>query len=363
MATPAPAPPPPARAGVTGRSSRANDTAAQLRSGRNPIPGVASKPPFVGNTVAARPSATVGWPRQDWTSGLSRTPGGPFGQQGLPSRGPGVSSAGAFSAHPSMSTEYAAGWPSNYSIPHAKMTAASMTMAGQMKGKQKYMLVFTYRMSKERAGKRRIPESRRYTIANIVELNYILASLERLPATPDEVLSAGDAWEHWTVEGVVATEEGEDDDLLPPNNLHPERLFNTTVRGHTQTFSGWTGGVPAGTQVWLVLKKRPIDPQSPFVLSPDGGGVRTVAAQQRDDVTTRPFQLSFWADPQLDEPPDSELQYEDEFGRLHRGLAIFVGTAESSVQPSSLRYRPGEVESSISALLCQPMLWLFLDPS
>jgi hypothetical protein len=198
---------------------------------------------------------------------------------------------------------------------------------------------------------------------NIAEWNFIQAALERLPATPDQVRSADDVWQHWTVEGVVATEEGEDDDLLPANNLHPERLFNTTVRGYTQTFAGWTGGVPAGTHLWLVLKKRPIDPQSPFVLSPDAGGVRTVAAQQRDDVTTRPFQLSFWADAQLDAPPDSELQYEDEFGRVHRGLAIFVGTAESSVPASAQRHRPGEVESSVSALLCQPMLWIFLDPS
>ena len=331
--------------------------------GDNPIYEVARKPPPLGQNPPGNPASSEGRTKPD-SFRRGRIPiaaTGRSGKEGMPKRGSGLSDQGNFvTPSPTMSTDYSTGWPTNYQIPFAKI--ARKFKHPLMLSPQRDQLVITMREKQDPITKRTGMESRRYSILNIPAANFLLQQWEKMPTSEDEVLSARGLWKEWTIEGVVRTEEGQEEHMSK-DQVGRERIFNVTVKGYAYVHNGW-GNVRSGTRLWLVLKKRKPNEEikhSPFsnaTQNLDTSSVHTIGTKNK---TNRPFQLAFWADPKLDTPPDSVLQYEDEFGNRHRGLALYIGMVESPGMNNRDMRDLGQVDVNLDALIAQHKIWIFVD--
>lgn len=263
------------------------------------------------------------------------------------------------------------GWMTNWSAPWAKN--AKRFKHQLMDANQRYQLLITRREETPTgATMRRGEQSRRYVMLNIAAWNYFQAMREQMPASAATVPTAIDTWhgkagktDAWTVEGVVRYEEGDDDS----GNHWPrgytqgdERLFNCTVVGHQYTYNTWdTNKVETGTRLYLILKKGATRTNL------DDFSVHPARAMRRgrtdfrpdENITDRPFQLFFYADCRYDTPPQSALEYEDEFGNMHLGLAIYVGrVADSNVSMKTAR-ADSKPEMRVADILTKPMFYIF----
>jgi len=159
--------------------------------------------------------------------------------------------------------------------------------------------------------------------------NAILAQ-EAMPRNEDEVQTAEDVLNEWTVAGFALSEEGERQGERG-NEQYRTRLVNPAIRGSCDAHDIWSGNevVDKTTKLWLIIKKMPnaLD----YVLDADGEHRRTFCSQEiakdanDEGVTPIPFQFVPWASPVLGSPPVDVLEYKDEFGNKALGRAICVG--------------------------------------
>ncbi len=334
--------------------------------GGNPIAAVTKQPPQLGLRLPGNPGSKEGFVRPSWfaagTSAGRRFAEGRLGSAGplKPSRQGLPAAISQMAASPEMSTDYAFGWPTNYIVPYSKIVRNYKLPL--LTAPQKHMLMIGKQELRE-PGYTRKGEERRYTLLNIPAWNYLQARTERMPSSPEEVVGAEQVWRDWSVEGIVRNEEGADD----PNygsgrESERERLLNLIIRGYAFPHNAWGPNVGPGTRLFIVLTKRKISTKTDWTLNPGGEtDVRTPMATGRASLTNKPFQIAFWAHRDFDTPPDSVLQYTDEFGNRHRGLAIYLGFAETG-SGSGGRSRTSEsVNRSVSAILAQPQMWIFFD--
>lgn len=331
----------------------------QLKRGRNPIEQVARKPPKLGQTPQGNPTSTIGFLKPNVFSGgggMRGSFGGRLGSEGIPNRGSGVVEIGPPS--PDLSTDYALGTPTNYVIPGAKI--ARIFKHNLMQSPQLGLLIITKREQKDPITKRSGMETRRYSMLNIPAWNYMNAKLEKKPHNPEEVITAEKKWEEWTIEGVVRTEEGQEEKDYK-DELGKERLINTIIRGYAHVHNAWSKNIKSGTNLYLILKKikqkaHKIDPYSSVI-----NDASPPTSTNNGNITEIPFQLISWADSRYDIPPDSELEYEDEFGVRHRGKYIYVGSVETpATYPKDIKSF-GKSDINLDSLLAQPKIFIFVD--
>lgn len=263
------------------------------------------------------------------------------------------------------------GWMTNWAAAWAKN--AKRFKHQLMDANQRYQLLITRREeTPSTETMRRGEQSRRYVMLNVAAWNYFQAMREKMPASAADVPSAIDIWhgkagktDAWTVEGVVRYEEGDDDSghHTPRGYTQgDERQFNSTVMGHQYTFNTWgTDSVETGTRLYLVLKK------APHRVDLDDYSVHPMRAMRRgrtdfrpgENITEQPFQLFYYADARYDTPPKSVLEYEDEFGNTHLGLAIYVGrVADSNITMKNPR-SGDKPEMRVADILTKPMFYIF----
>lgn len=333
-------------------------TEASLTTGNNPAVGALPKPSPLGISPNVAPTVTNSFVKPQVFSrvsgGRSRGFGGRLGEEGL-KRGTGPIPSTGITASPNLSTDYSTGFPTNYQVPYARIVKRFKHPL--MTAKQKYQLVVTQREQIDRASRRKGMESRRYAVLNIPAFNWLQARSELKPDSMESVKSADSVWNDWTVDGIVRTEVGETE---PGESGYgkEERLFNILVKGYGMTFNGW-GGVKNGTRLFLILKKQKISGE--YELNPQGE-TDVTKIQKDSEFTDKPFQLSFWADPDHEYPTDEALQYTDEFGYVHRGVAIYIGVSERDATSKPTGRNVKDVNTKVSNLLAQNQLFIFLDP-
>lgn len=246
----------------------------------------------------------------------------------------------------------------NYIVPYAKIVRKYKLPL--LTAPQKHMLMIGKQELRE-VSQTRKGEERRYTLVNVPAWNYLQARCEEMPSSPEEVLSAEQVWRQWNVEGIVRTEEGaEEPDYWQESDR--ERLLNMVVRGYAYPHNTWGPNVGPTTRLFLLLTKRKISNETDWAMNPGGEtDVRSPTVTGRASLTNKPFQLSFWAHREFDVPPDSLLQYTDEFGNRHRGLAIYIGFAETSASSQGRSRTSESVDRSVNAILAQPQIRVFFD--
>lgn len=328
-------------------------------TGRNPITQITKKVPQLGVPIPGPPSSGSGFVRPSFFAGPQRFATGRLGSEAIPSASAGVvNQLSNILPSPSFSSDYAYGWPTNPQIPYAKIVPRYQLPL--LTAPQRYQLMITKKQIKDPLWglNRNIGESRRYTELNIPAWNYIQAKSEKMPATRNDVLTAEDIWNKWGIEGVVRTEEGQEDNDST-DERGKERLINCIVRGYAYIYNTWGNQVRTGTKLYLILKKKQLTSKEEWILNPIGNDIQFISAGDRTELTPKPFQLCFWAHYQYDNPPDKILQYEDEFGDRHRGKAIYIGSAVDP--PGSNQKTINNVNINITAILSQPNFHIFLD--
>lgn len=297
-----------------------------------------------------------------------------YGTEGPPRSGVGPIRSTGFGASPMINTT--PGFMSNFYVPDAKLVK-DYARREIMDGFQAGHLMITKKNTKPVVKARRgIKEkTRRYTMLNVVAWNYLQQLKEKMPHTMEDVKSPEEIWCKWYVEGVAKNEEGATTEGNK-SEKGKERLINNIVRGSTDTFNGWGNNIGAKTRLWLILKKPDHSLKGHYTLSPYGMESVNVKYTSRSyskeqplvggigrDLTDRPYQLYFWAEAGLDEPPDCALEFLDEFGVKRRGLAIYVGLVERG------RYNQTQIEKALlsvsynlATLTTQPKIFVFVDP-
>ena len=341
--------------------------------GRNPAAGLPVVPPFGRNST--RPPVSGGayynpqWFAQNSTdmpaNMLMRggiTADGRMGTETRLSKGPGPA-AGDMLGRPTNIVRETPSWMSNYTIPDGKIQrelADEDAMVVPQRGMM--MIMFRNRRDKERIG--RGVESRRYVELNIPVWNYMQVRNQHQPATPDDVPIADDIWRDWSFQGPVRTEEGQHSETELTERGR-ERLINTVVRGFAEVKNLWRldGSVQPGTKLWLILKKQHVPGDAKFVTRPDHrpqfAGTETNKGRQRTQI---PFQLSFFADIAHDVPPQSALEYVDEFGVRGYGKKIYVGRMANHMSQIHTTHRlQGDLNRNVAAMLAAPMCYVHID--
>ncbi len=337
--------------------------------GRNPIEQVARKPGPAGRfgegqaktgerfgsiSAPTRMSGvTVPYIKAPWYQGGQSISKGRFGAEALLRNSGGPIAATNFAAANFVTDTI--GFQTNHRVNYSKISRGFKTNI--METLQMHMLVITAKEVKDPALTRRSGESRRYTQLNVPAWNYCIARTQKRAETFNDVKLADDIWKKWTVEGIVVSEEGQEEPHHR-DEIGKERLLNNTIRGYVYAFNIWGDNVRAGTKLWLILKQVPID--GIFVLNTFGAEPQNID-MKNPEVSTRPFQLIPWAHHAYDSPPDSELIYEDDFGFRHRGKTIYVGRAERGTYKLGERHT-GEMSRSVQTIIAQGQIFMFVDP-
>ncbi len=313
-----------------------------------PVAGTAAmqRAPPLGFSPGTAPISSVGWPAPDWRtktlggSGVRRSSQGPTGP-------------GSFVPSPSFINSYATSWPTNYQVPYARITKPFKNDA--LRAPHRGHLVITRRGRVDEITPRGEKPERRYIMMSVPEFNYYLASEEKKGLTAREV------WSDWVLDGVVRSEEGQDDeDWRRGVEANGERLLNVMIRGYAHVADGWGHELFQGTKLWLLLKRSRVEPLT-YVLGTKTRQTR-LRPEGNEDRTKWPHQLSFYANPLYDAPPDSELMYDDEDGVRTRGMAIFVGTVDVP-KSSGVRAEELHLDRDFPLLTAQPRIYIFLDPN
>lgn len=294
----------------------------------NPIAEISKSPPQFGVNIRGPPTG-LGQNRPPWFASAPIS----FGSELDPS--------------PELSTDYASGFPTNESNNLPKIVRCFRD--DLMTTNQIGQLVVTRKEKKNRypAQSRLIS----YSILNVPAWNHLQASIYKIPDCWEDTKSAQEFFKDWYVEGIVAFEKGEKGKFYDESS-QDDRILNVTVRGHAFTFKGWTGELTVGTKLFLVLKKADL-PQKYHCRLKNG---------INSNVKPRPFVLSFWADKDYDRPPQSELEYLDEFGFRQRGKAIQVGSVLKTRGSMFDDSRMVNLHTHFEALLNRPKIEIIVDP-
>ncbi len=268
-----------------------------------------------------------------------------------------------------FNTNYGAGFPTNRVVNHQILMKSFATEF--MNVQQKYHLI----MVKKRAHKdcnSNVPnyysmlddayefgDRIRDVALNIPGWNYFYAKHEPYPSNRESVMTVNDVLELWTYGGVVRTEEGYKN--VTSDETNKDRLLNNTVMGPITTFMGWQTPLPAGTSLYLLLKKMPV--KGHFVVNGVTQEKRSLYDVERGpgNRSTCPFVLSFWASMEHKSPPDSVLKYDDEFGAVHRGVGIYVGLMQFASESHYSSNNSLNAATNISNLTAQSMGDIFVD--
>lgn len=296
----------------------------------DPISQVSRRLPALGVQIRGSPTRLRGLQRPEWF-------------QGAP-----IQFGGELAASPSMSTDYASGFPTNNSsnLPKIVRRFRDELMATNQIGQ----LVLA---RKER--KNQYPaQSRltRYSILNVPAWNHLMASTYKMPESWEDIKTAEEVFRDWYVEGIVAFETGEKAQFYDNSSLE-ERLLNITVRGQAFTFKGWTGELTVGTKLFLILKREDL-PQNYYHKMRNG--FKTTGKP-------KPFTLSFWADKEYERPPQAALEYMNEFGFREIGKAIAIGNVLNIRGALFDDNPPNNIHRQFEAMLQRPKISIIVDPA
>lgn len=292
------------------------------------------------------------------------TPDGRMGTKRQPQRGPGPAAGDMFGPSPTSPIRETPGWPTNFVIPYAKIPRAFPEESG-MTAPQRGQIVITHRDKRDAGGREaRGPESRRYSMLNVAMWNATQAKTTPFPQHADDVQSAEEVWENWTIEGVVRTEEGQYE-LPDVAERGRERLLNSVIRGHVWTRNVWAHpSVQPGTALYLVLKKESIPSDTAFTVrsgrQPQFPSAKTPKGSDRSSM---PFQLSFYADHHHERVPHSVLEYTDEYGQRARGKALYLGRMANHMSqvPRFEQRNEAPIHRSVAAMLSMPECYVHVD--
>ena len=319
--------------------------------GNNPSNGISTKVPRFGTNSAS--PAVFPYEKPSWYK-LGGLQNSRMGSEKSPSKNTGPLADTNFSiGKPAKDT---IGFPTNYTVPYAKILRKfqfpimDITQLGH--------LIITKREMKDPILNRKEMEARRYTQLNIVAFNYLQTICEEMPETEDDVISPDELWQKWTIEGIVRSENGQEE-AYSRDEVGQERLINSVVKGYTYGFNIWKSDLEPGTKLWLILKKVKTD--GVFSLNPQGrDDVRNIPKGNPSKNTNMPYQLIPWAHPSYDYPTDSALIFYDEFGNKRRGKAIYVGRAERGVNIEN-KGSMKNICTDVSSIVSQPKIFLHVD--
>ena len=259
------------------------------------------------------------------------------------------------------------GWQTNNLIPYSKITKKYGLPI--MTGPQNRQIIIT----RKDKGQTSLHDdrnfsytgNRRYIMANIPAWNWLQYAMEPQPTNSDNVLSAEELWDKWTIEGIVRSEEGELSQWDQPHLEHEqERVFNTAIRGEIDTFDIWQVEKTVGTKLFLILMKVKKDDKmcSGFNLNPYHlmGSGSTYKSKKK---STHPFQLVPYANKNYSYPPLEKLKYDDEFGYSHYGKVIYIGSVKDIDNPFSEISYNENVRSDINMILTQQKITIYLNPT
>ncbi len=167
-----------------------------------------------------------------------------------------------------------------------------------------------------------------YKILNLPQLNYYLHSKEA--RAKSMFSSAWAAMKGWYLDGVVRTEEGEEDRIDYAHSANIDRLVNVTTRGRTKTPNIWGPDLRPMTRLWLIVKR--IEVKEPrYALGPQMIPGAFLVDEKDSPAKGKPFRVIPWADPVRDVPSLRDLQYTDPGDdTIKFGEKIYVGRVESS---------------------------------
>lgn len=167
----------------------------------------------------------------------------------------------------------------------------------------------------------------------LTSLNEYLHSEAKGKWVSDMFETAQQVKEAFPLLGVVLTE------VAPANdgnygNRPSTRVINFVVRGRCQTFNFWSGKRPAGTSVWLIIKK---------IRQQDNKLVWAFEPWPRPGAVCSPTRNDNYHDAY---PPVDEMCWEDDNKVMHVGEALFVGSlghnvGDVSLDPNRLMWKQG----------------------
>lgn len=341
--------------------------------GANPLDSMSRAAHSLGDNIAGPPAAMSGAARS--RPGWFKNAGGGDPREGFmgtvgvpPVSRTGPPAAAAMQASPDEEIPNSIGLMTNHSAPHAKIARALKHEI--MSVSQVYQILVAQQERKDPILKRKGRETRRYTLLNIPALNYFLGVNSTMPASRTEIQSAQEFLDRidtsgnvakeggWSIEGIVRTEEGAEDSYKSKREVTPERLFNSVVRGYAYTFNVFGPNARPGTALYIIVKKMRPAKDSKFKVRPWERAALPITAGDR---TPSPFQFTFFGDYRHDTPPLKKLEYLDEFGFRHYGVAIYIGRV-STHSPVNPQYRnTNKCATDLGAILTQPQFHIFMD--
>lgn len=164
--------------------------------------------------------------------------------------------------------------------------------------------------------------------------NYILAVSQPFPASFAEVMTPQMILTNFRFAGIVAAEEGATKSQYvdkPDAHIHRNIVF--TVQGEADVFNYW-GDAKYGQRVGLIVKGVPLknifahhylDVGSYNIDAVEPAAIR---ALNKTALSNNPLQFVPWFDDEgmANEPSPGELEYVDDYGVMHLGVYIPVGT-------------------------------------
>lgn len=204
---------------------------------------------------------------------------------------------------------------------------------------------------------------RRYCMADLPMLNYLLAISYKEPENPGNVMQARQVLSDWYVNGITIAEASG----MSNNNdfTSPERLINVCCLGDYETFNIWGNELKLETPLFFIVKQCPF--QESYRINRDGYTVVTnnnFTIKDKDDKnarpTSKPFQVIPYGNYQYSFPPYSQRVYTDEFGIERLGHVICLGKVRDppakSLDNTAILYR------DVERIVGQPPLRIKFNP-
>ncbi len=340
-------------AGVTPRLSKNQGSFGIPPGGGNPIFEVSRMAPQLGK-YGAGPPTTIPKLSPPWYKGSGIT------NNRLGSIAPLVSSPGPMEGvdfgQGNIVTD-TIGFQTNYTIPSHKITRVYKNP--MFDNKQVDMVVIIQKNTKHPISERNSKESHRYVVLNLPGWNYMQGKLQKLPLVWDSVKTAEEVWEKWAVEGIVRTEEGQDE-APHHDQVGRERMVNATMWGYAYTYNIWGNNVRPGTTLWLILKQ--IETSGYYSLNTYAKDVQNLDLKGNPELTDKPFQLIPWAHYNYTRPPLDVLMYYDEFNRRQIGKAIYIGRSETGTMGSG-QEKTNEIMTSLKSMLELKKMFVYVNPA
>lgn len=168
---------------------------------------------------------------------------------------------------------------------------------------------------------------------------------------------------------VTRTEHGLDYQRRESSNVK----LNLIKYGRAHVLNLWRPRLPAGTKLWLILKRVPrpglyrVDTTRPMNEKDDLMNMSLATFNKADGTVTyshsqRPWQFVPWASNRYcSTPTEEDLEYEDEFGEIRLGRPIYIG-AINKEDYMSAEIPNNELSTNLALLRAQQPLDIFYLP-